>query len=168
MDERDISRTTADEAFGITEVNGVMALKPIASFKAAKNIIKDKDLTWQQMTMGKNSTLHYMNKLGWPEKHINALAHFYFKLEDHLMWLRPNGNEILIIFQATVRREWHNALERREGFNIANINETTLCTIADEYHHKKRAEGMMELMPHTLCLIPHASSPVFHDSYLHL
>ncbi|KAF8799156.1 hypothetical protein BYT27DRAFT_7121176 [Phlegmacium glaucopus] len=144
-EDRDVVRTTADEAFGIAEINGIMALKPIASLKAAKNVIKDKDLTWRQMTMGKNSMLHHMNKLGWPEKHINALAHFYFKLEDHPMRLRPNGDEILLIFQAVVRREWHDALERKEGFNIANINEATLRTIADEYHDRKRAEGMIEV-----------------------
>ncbi|KAF8815182.1 hypothetical protein BYT27DRAFT_7307546 [Phlegmacium glaucopus] len=144
-EDRDIARTTADEAFGIAEVNGVMALRPIASLKAAKNVIKDKDLTWRQMTMGKNAMLHHMSKLGWPEKHINALAHFYFKLEDHPMRLRPHGDEILLMFQAAIRREWHDALERKEGFNIANINETTLRTIADEYHDRKRAEGMVEV-----------------------
>ncbi|KAF8816899.1 hypothetical protein BYT27DRAFT_7062239, partial [Phlegmacium glaucopus] len=142
MEDKDMSKAVADEAFGIAEVNGIMALRPIASLKAAKNVIKDKDLTWRQMTMGKNAMLHHMNKLGWPEKHINALAHFYFKLKDHPMRLRPNRDEILIIFQAVVRREWHDALERREGFNITNINKTTLRAIADEYHDKKRAEGL--------------------------
>ncbi|KAF8805058.1 hypothetical protein BYT27DRAFT_7213472 [Phlegmacium glaucopus] len=137
--------TAADEAFGIAEVNGIMALKPITSLKATKNVVKDKDLSWRQMTMGKNSMLHHMSKLGWPEKHINALAHFYFKLEDHPMRLRPNGDKILLIFQAVVRREWHDTLERKEGFNIANINETTLRSVADEYHDKKRAEGMAEV-----------------------
>ncbi|KAF8808794.1 hypothetical protein BYT27DRAFT_7255060 [Phlegmacium glaucopus] len=145
MEDKDMSKAVADEAFGIAEVNGIMALRPIASLKAAKNVIRDRDLTWRQMTMGKNAMLHHMNKLGWPEKHINALAHFYFKLEDHPMRLRPNGDEILIIIQAVVRREWHDALERREGFNITNINETTLRTIADEYHDKKRAEGLVEV-----------------------
>jgi hypothetical protein len=37
-------KATADEAFGITTVEGFMALKPVASFKPSKNIIKDKDL----------------------------------------------------------------------------------------------------------------------------
>ncbi|KAF8801571.1 hypothetical protein BYT27DRAFT_7114696, partial [Phlegmacium glaucopus] len=96
MEDRDGAKTTADKAFGIAEVNGIMALKPMASLKASKNIIKDRDLSWRQMTMGKNLMLHHMSKLGWPEKHINALAHFYFKLEDHPMRLRLNGNEILI------------------------------------------------------------------------
>ncbi|KAF8814160.1 hypothetical protein BYT27DRAFT_7082828, partial [Phlegmacium glaucopus] len=151
IEDHDTARTTADEAFGITEINGIMALKPIASLKAAKNIIKDKDLTWRQMTMGKNLMLHHMSKLSWPEKHINTLTHFYFKLEDHPMCLRPNSDKILLIFQAVIRREWHDALERKEGFNITNINKATLRTIADKYHDKKRAEGMIEVST-SLCL----------------
>ena len=75
------SRTTAEEA--LMELDGFMALKPATFFRASKNVTKDKDLTWRQMTMGKKYLLHHMNKLGWPEKHINALAHFYFILEDH-------------------------------------------------------------------------------------
>jgi hypothetical protein len=89
------------------------------------------------MTMGKNSMLHFMNKLGWPQKHIDALAHFYFKLENHPMQLRPNGDLIIIAFQAAVRREWHDALDRNEVFNISNINPETLRNIADEFHDKK-------------------------------
>ena len=141
------SRATADEAFGLTSLDGFVAFKPVASFKASKNAIKDRDLSWRQMTMGKNSMLHHMNKLGWPDKHINALAHFYFILEDHPMRMRPDGDRILIVFQAAVRREWHDALDRNEGFNIAKINPDTLRAIADEYHDKKRADGLNEVSP---------------------
>ncbi|SRR6266540_2536175 len=139
------SRATADEAFGLTKLDGFVALKPVASFRASKYVTKDKDLSWRQMTMGKNSMLHHMNKLGWPEKHVNALAHFYFILEDHPMRMRPDGDRILIIFQAALRREWHDALDRNEGFNISKINPDTLRTVADEYYDNKRMEGLNEV-----------------------
>jgi hypothetical protein len=139
------SKSTSEEAFGLTKLDDFVALKPVASFRASKNVIKDKDLTWRQMTMGKSSMLHHMNKLGWPEKHINALAHFYFVLEDHPMRLRPNGDKILIIFQATIRREWHDALDRNEGFNIAKINPETLRAVADQFYDSKRDEGLNEV-----------------------
>jgi hypothetical protein len=139
------NRTAADEAFGLTNLDGFMALKPVASFRASKHVVKDKDLSWRQMTMGKSLMLHHMNKLGWPEKHVNALAHFYFMLEDHPMRMRSDGDKILIIFQAAVRREWHDALDRNEGFNISKINPDTLRTIADEHHDNKRAEGLSEV-----------------------
>ena len=54
-------RSTAEESFGITNDNGVLALKPASSFKAWRNVIKDKDLTWGQMIMGKNAMLHHTN-----------------------------------------------------------------------------------------------------------
>ena len=41
------NRATAEEAFGLTKVDGFVALKPVASFKASKNVIKDKDLSWR-------------------------------------------------------------------------------------------------------------------------
>jgi len=139
------NRTTAEEAFGLTQLDGFIALKPVAFFRASKNVIKDKDLSWRQMTMGKNSMLHHMSKLGWPEKHINALAHFFFALEDHPMQMRPDGNRILIIFQATVRHEWHDTLDCNEGFNIARINPDTLRTVTDEFYDDKRANGLSEV-----------------------
>ena len=176
------NKAAAEEAFGITKVDGLMALKPFTSFKASKNVIKDKDLSWRQMSMGKNSMLHHMNKLGWPEKHINALAHFYFILEDHPMRLRPDGDSILITFQAVVRREWHDVLDRNEGFNIAKINSETLRAVADEYHDKKRAEGLNEvsfsplfplhmhanLLPFSLSLSPSLRIPPYRLFYLRL
>jgi hypothetical protein len=139
------AKATADEAFGITKVDGFMALKPVASFKPSRHVVKDKDLTWRQMTMGKNSLIHHTHKLGWPQKHVDALAHFFFKLEDRPMRLRPNGDLILIAFQAAVRREWHDALDRNEGFNIAHINPETLQHVADEFHDRQRTESLNEV-----------------------
>jgi hypothetical protein len=63
------------------------------------------------------------------------------------MRMRPDGDKILINFQAVVRREWHDALDRNEGFNIAKINPDTLRAITDEYHDRKRSEGISEVSP---------------------
>jgi len=89
--------------------------------------------------------IHYMHKVGWPEKHIDALASFYFQLKDHDMRLRQHGDRILIIFQAKVRREWHNAMEQNKGFNISLINPVTLSGVAMSFHDQKRAESMAEV-----------------------
>ncbi|KAF8155873.1 hypothetical protein B0H34DRAFT_783573 [Crassisporium funariophilum] len=139
------SKATADDAFGLTKVDGFMALRPVSSFKPLKTVIKDKDLTWRQMVMGKNSMLHHMVKLGWPEKHVNWLALFYFHLEDHPMRLRPQGDTILLNLQAVVRQEWHDALDQNEGFNISKINLQTLQNIADEFHDEQQAENLIEV-----------------------
>jgi hypothetical protein len=144
------SKAAADEAFGLTKLDDFIALKPVASFRASKNVIKDQDLTWRQMTMGKNSMIHHMNKLGWPEKHIDSFAHFYFQLDDHPMRELENGDEIILIFQATMRKEWHDALDRNEGFNIAKINPDTLRSVADKFHDRLRSKKMNEVSSFSL------------------
>jgi len=145
LEERAGERSTSNDAFSLSEIDGLVALKPLAACKASKSVVNDKDLTWRQMTMGKNSMIHYMNKLGWPEKHIDALASFYFQLEDHDMRLSPHGDKILLIFQAAVRREWHDAMERNKGFNISIINPVTLRMTTEKFHDKRRAEAMAEV-----------------------
>ena len=84
------SKAVAEESFSITNDNGVLALKLIPSFKAYKNIVKDKDLTWRQMMTGKNMMLRHMGKLGWPEKHINAITLTAMKLS---LLSRPKFDE---------------------------------------------------------------------------
>ena len=93
------------------------------------------------MMTGKNTMLCHMSKLGWPEKHINVIALFFFKLNDHPMWDCPYGDEIIIAFQAKIRQEWHDALDRNNSFNISKINSDTLWEVADIFHDNLQAKG---------------------------
>ena len=93
--------------------------------------------------MGKNNMLHHMNRLDWPEKHINAITLFYFKLEDHPMRSHPHGDKILIAFQAKTQHEWHAALECNEGFNLSKINSDALGSIVEEFHDNLHNKGKL-------------------------
>lgn len=95
--------------------------------------------------MGKNEMLVYMAKLDWPKKHLEALANFFFNLEEHFLRRQPHGDNILIIFQAKVRREWHDSLDRGQGFNIGRLNLATLRDIQDGYMNRLRVEGLQEV-----------------------
>jgi hypothetical protein len=88
--------------------------------------MKDNNLTWRQMTMAKNSILQHMTKAKWPNEHVEALANFFVSLDLHEMRLQPNGEEILLLYQARVRREWHDALKHNDGFNITIINDVLM------------------------------------------
>jgi hypothetical protein len=147
LDASDTHRTAAEEAFGLSKVDGFVALKPVASFKASRNVLRDIDLTWRQMTMGKTLLLLHMAKAGWSEAHTTALTHFFLNLEMSDYRSRPNGERILLAYQAWVRREWHDALKRDEGFNIGILNNTLLRTIADELWDTIRADGMKKVSP---------------------
>ena len=49
------------------------------------------------MTMDKNEMLVYMAKLDWLKKHLEALANFFFNLEEHSLCCQPHGDNILIV-----------------------------------------------------------------------
>lgn len=176
-------------AFGFTTgADGEMGFKPANTEKASRSVVRDRDLTWRQMTMGKTAMLMQMTARGWPEKHIRALATFYVNLDIHPYRDRPNGEEILLLYQARARREFFDSLKLERGFNIAPINAELLRSIADEYRDNMRA-NQVSLTPPPLAtkatanrlLLPppppsptrfaslrfllHASRPVLHASH---
>jgi len=126
------SRTLPEDAFGITRVDDLVTLKPVASFKASKNTIPDADLTWRQMNISKNMMLQYMELCNWPPRHIDSFARFYFHLELDPMCSHPNGERVLLAYQAKARHQWHEDIACRQGFNITQINPKLLATVADE------------------------------------
>ncbi|KDQ53134.1 hypothetical protein JAAARDRAFT_137548 [Jaapia argillacea MUCL 33604] len=86
------AHTAADDALGLTGTDGYVTLRPIAAYKASRNVVRDEDLTWDQMIMGKNAMLQKAKKLGWSVKHVTALMTFYFNLEQHPSHMLESGN----------------------------------------------------------------------------
>ena len=142
---QDSSRAQSDDAYGLTKIDDLVALKPVASFKASRNVIQDADLTWRQMNIAKNNMLRYMDLCGWPPRHSQSFAHFYFNLELDPMRARPNGEKVLILYQAKVRRQWHDDLSRGEGFNISQINQRLLSAVAEEVWDTIRTDAIKKV-----------------------
>ena len=88
---QDSSKAQSDNMYGLTKIDDLIVLKLVTSFKASQNVIQDADLTWRQMNVAKNTMLWYMELCGWPPKHTQSFAHFYFNLELDLMCTCPNG-----------------------------------------------------------------------------
>ena len=92
------------------------------------------------MEIGAALLLRHMRLHRWPEAATDALSVFWYKLQNHEMRSRPNGQKILMEYQARVRQEWHAALDRKdEGFNIDLIDSDLLAKIGRdvieaEYH----------------------------------
>ncbi|KAF8867843.1 hypothetical protein BD779DRAFT_1463467, partial [Infundibulicybe gibba] len=122
---------TANDAYGIT-TNGpsdLMALKPVASFKASAKAIPDKDLTWRQMSTSKNCLLATMDRVGWPQQHLLLLALFFHKLNCSPWRDHKNGDRILILYQARAHQDWHEALRATDS-NKALLKFNTLTVSA--------------------------------------
>lgn len=165
-------RTQAEDAYGLTRVDDILTLRPVSSFKAARNVIKDRDLSWRQMTMAKLNLIQHMTLAKWPDRHVTALANFFIQLEMSPMRWRPHGERILLFYQAKVRREWHDSLKRDQGFNIGNINDSLMRTISDEVWETIRGDGQREvsIFPSHLfqlqsMLIPSPLHPLFTPIY---
>ncbi|KAF9234337.1 hypothetical protein BU15DRAFT_32128, partial [Melanogaster broomeanus] len=122
------STVSADDAFGITKIDDVLTVRPIAAVKASRNAVEDHELNITDFLRAKNSYLHHLDKAGWTQRHTDSLAQFYWHLENHPF----RDDTIIMTYAHRVRRNWHDNLKLGEGFNIAIINESLMNTIAFE------------------------------------
>jgi len=127
-------RSASEDAFGISKSDSdLMVLRPVASVRASRKSVRDELLTWDQMSIGTALFLRHITLYHWPAPAFEALSLFWYKLQNHEIRGRPNGQRILKEYQARVRREWHAALDRKDsGFNIALIDDALLYKITRE------------------------------------
>ena len=71
-----------------------------------------------------------------------ALASLWLNLENHEYRFMPQGERILLTYQAWVRKEWHDSLKMDKGFNIGLLNKTLLKAIAEEVWNLIREDGV--------------------------
>lgn len=136
------STSDSDDAFGFAKVDGIVALKTIASFKASQKALQDHDLSWRQFDLAKTSFLIHIEKNGWPEKHQQALALFFTLITNHEHRMRPRGEKTLLRYAGFVRREWHDRLAQNQGFNIGIFNNALYNTLLDDVWETERDESL--------------------------
>ncbi|KAG1812702.1 hypothetical protein EV424DRAFT_1568082 [Suillus variegatus] len=136
------SRTTAEDSFGLAKVDGYVAFKPMASFKASQKALQDHDLSWRQFDMAKTSFLVHIDKNGWPDKHQQALALFFTLITNHEHRVHPRGEKTLLRYAGFVRREWHDRLSQNQGFNIGIFNSALYNTLSDDVWEAERDESI--------------------------
>jgi hypothetical protein len=137
--------TQNEDTFGLTKVDDMVSFRPVSALKASKNVIQDIDLTWRQMEIAKTTLIQQITKSGWAEKAVTTLAQFFMSLEVHHYRQRAYGEHALLVYQARVRRNWHDQLKLGSSFNIAIINETLLQSIHREIMDRKQAESLDEV-----------------------
>ncbi|KAF8817296.1 hypothetical protein BYT27DRAFT_7247519 [Phlegmacium glaucopus] len=137
--------TQNDDTFGLTKVDDMVTLKSVSSLKASRNVIPDNELSFHQVSMAKNTFIQLITKYQWSEKAINAFAQIFTQLELHPYRQREFGERALIIYQARVRREWHDQLKLGSAFNIGIINEDLLQSIYKEILDKVQLLSINEV-----------------------
>jgi hypothetical protein len=147
IDATEDHASVAEDAYGLTKNEDYVALRPLASFRASRNVVQDQNLTWRQLEIGRHTFLDFAAAAKWPIRHLEALGQFWLALEISEYRLRPRGERILLIYQARVRREWHDSLKRQQGFNIGKINHALLRKVADEVYDNWRADATRRYVP---------------------
>ena len=146
--------TQNEDAFGLSRVNNMVALRSVASIKASKNVVPDAELSFRQMSMAKNAFILLMSKYQWSAKAINAFAQLFTQLELYPFCQREFGEQALIVYQARVRREWHDQLKIGPAFNIGIMNEDLLQSIYKELLDRAQLLSLNEVSFHSLYHFP--------------
>ena len=133
------NKSNVDDTFGITNSHSVLTLRPVASVQASRFARSDHDLNFGDFLQAKNAFLCLI-KPRWPEKHVNALAIFFWNLENHPIRDNENGDRIALLYASRIRRQWHDDLKNGTGsFNISLINNMLMSTTAFEVNSSIQA-----------------------------
>ncbi|KAG6377306.1 hypothetical protein JVT61DRAFT_15094 [Boletus reticuloceps] len=143
------NKSQADDAFGLSSSHNVLTLRPVASVKASRFACADHDLSFSDFQQAKNVFLEHIKCAPWPDKHVDALAEFFWNLENHPIRTTKNGNLIALHYASRIHRRWHDDLKSNTGsaFNIALISEVLMNRIAFEISTSLQANATRKVSP---------------------
>lgn len=140
--------STDMESLSITRVDNTLELQPSRAVAHAKGVIPDQDLSWLEMSAAKNNMLSHMAKCGWDKDTVAAFLEFYIALDLHSTRGEEHAEQVLLAYQAEIRRDWHQEVARlgrgHTVFDISVINESRLRSISEELHRKRRNQAIAE------------------------
>lgn len=148
--EAALSSLTFDaDTLSLTQVNNTFELQPARAASHAKGVTPDQNLSWAEMSAAKNNMLSHMAKCGWDPNVVGKFLEFYMALDLHpSRGDDEDADRILLIYQAEVRKDWHQAVSRaskdQRVFDISVINETRLRAISEEYLRRKQNRVIAE------------------------
>ncbi|KAF9004351.1 hypothetical protein BDQ17DRAFT_1325722 [Cyathus striatus] len=119
------SSAMGTDALGLININ--------ANIKGINDIWKDHKLTWSEVNQARHMMMKYIMKNKddvWPKSHP-------IREEE-------NGDEALVIYHARAWKEWHDRLAKKEGMNLAIINEDLLTNIQLKLVTKRAADTAKE------------------------
>jgi hypothetical protein len=138
------SRSIADDTFSLAKLDDQLTIRPSSAFKASRSAIPDHELSFSVFLRAKNLFLTQANSAKWPQTHLDALALFFWHLENHSIRNTSELGDLVILHYASrVRLDWHDRLKRDEGFNIGIINKTLLRSINEEIWDRVRSRTLV-------------------------
>jgi len=123
--------------------NDSIRLKAYSGAKPSPNAKNDMLLTWDQMVFAARKYIATMREERWPEDYVKGMLSFFFNL-DHIRSQRGyNVDAALLEYQATIRREWFDALRRKEPFDIAHFSQERFSNIQSRLTLEKHEKALV-------------------------
>ncbi|KIK74423.1 hypothetical protein PAXRUDRAFT_19888 [Paxillus rubicundulus Ve08.2h10] len=141
------SSSTMEDTFGILKVDDVLTMRPIAALKQSRNVVNDCDLSISDFFCTKNNFLIHIEQASWPKKHVNALAEFFWHLENHPICNCHHGDAVMLLYTHRVQQSWHDDLKRGLAFNISKVNDTLMNAFNEEVVDQRRDDMLHKASP---------------------
>jgi hypothetical protein len=149
-------KSQADDAFGISSAHDVLTLRLVTSVKASRLARADHDLSFSELLQAKNVFLQHTKRNGWLDKHVNALAQFFWNLENHPIRFTEHGDTITLHYASRVQQRWHDDLKNNSGdaFNISLISDVLMNSIAFEVNSSIQIAATRKVSSPSSCISP--------------
>ena len=115
-----------DETFGFVSTEKGVVIQSVNASTMSSKVIRDEDLSWEQITEGKTRLVGCMGASGWSEQEVKQLARFYLNLDVHPIRSQQYGPQAVMRYLDKVRKEWVNSLRMGNPFAIGSINDELL------------------------------------------
>lgn len=111
-----------DDTFSIVNTDQGLMLQSFGASSVSPKLIRDEELSWEQLTEGKTRLVECMGSHGWSEHEVKALARFYMNLDISPIRSQQYGTQAILRYQELVRRDWTISLKSGEPYAIDRIN----------------------------------------------
>lgn len=116
-----------DDSLTLTQVESSIVV--LTTSRPLKGVKSYESLTWDQVPKARTILLMHARNEQWEELMLERLSLFFIKLDTHPIRSEPKGNDVVLRYQATYRKQWHRAILKGEPFDITEIDEVALAKI---------------------------------------
>ncbi|KAH8096990.1 hypothetical protein BXZ70DRAFT_1030876 [Cristinia sonorae] len=120
--------TALGDGYGLVPSENGLQIRPCNDFKAYQHVVPDESLSWAEVSDASYLFMAEIKALDWPREAVLAIHSFFYQPETHELRRPEGGLEVLIHYQAIVRKSWHDHIYRKvELFDISKIDDEMMA-----------------------------------------
>ncbi len=141
-------KTANEDLYDVTRTSdNRLALRTATSNCPSPNAISDELLTWEQFMDASHLLCRWLIPAGWPEGYAKIISSFFWQIENHEDKAIVDGKETLLLYQAQVRKAWHNELKAGHFFDLAELDDRRLNAYRKEVDSRQKALACKAVSP---------------------